>query len=51
VFELLFQKGLDPLAGVPGTGMKVWQFFDEPHPQLRRLYQTYCAEALAISRH
>jgi ankyrin repeat protein len=45
VMELLFQKGLDPLADVPGTGKKVWQFFDEPHSPLRRLYQTYCAKA------
>jgi ankyrin repeat protein len=46
VMELLFQNGLDPLADVPGTGKKVWQFFHKPDPQLRRLYQTYCAKAL-----
>jgi hypothetical protein len=47
MMELLFQKGLDPLANVPGTGKKVWQFFNKPDPRLRRLYQTYCAEALS----
>jgi hypothetical protein len=46
VMELLFQKGLDPLADVPGTGKKVWQFFNWPHPEVQRLYQTYCAKAL-----
>jgi hypothetical protein len=50
VMELLFQKGLDPLADVLGTGKKVWQFFHKPHPQLRRLYQTYSAETLAVGR-
>jgi ankyrin repeat protein len=50
VMEFLFQKGLNPLADVPGTGKRVWRFFDTPDPQLRRLYQTYCAEALAVGR-
>jgi hypothetical protein len=46
VMELLFQKGLDPLADVPGTGKRVCQFIHKPHPLLRRLYQTYSAKAL-----
>jgi hypothetical protein len=50
VMELLFQKDVDPLANVPGTGKKVWQFVHKPDPQVRRLYQTYCAEALAVDR-
>jgi hypothetical protein len=50
VMELLFQKGLDPLADVPGTGKKVWQFFHETHRQRRRLFLTYCAEALEAGR-
>jgi hypothetical protein len=50
VMELLFQKGLDPLADVPGTMRKVWQFLRKPDSQLRRLYETYCAEALAAGR-
>jgi ankyrin repeat protein len=48
VLELLFQNGLDPLAEVPGTGQQVWQFFKvHDDPQLERLYQIYCAEAVA----